>query len=292
MKPTDAAYVLLSNAVYIQANSKVGPTAPPGWTLIDKSEPNPSGMYAAAFQNNSTNEIVIAYEGTNLNNCASISPTNLLFCSGQSLDDAAITYGYNFEANADALAFAKQVSAKFGQGGKIPIYVTGHSLGGEEAEYVDWKASAVSGLTISGGDTFGAPGVPGFSGNGKSYNLTDYIYCGDRIGMYSAIGDSHVGNEIKIGSKSIVTEQNKLLASGNLSEIAQAGAWALSLHQLNNYAKYFRVTLPSTNSGGTSSLFNDVDFMNMITHPTLFSSGGVSGGRSSGDITLNSICIC
>ena len=139
--PTQTDYLNLSQAVYTTGGAT--PVAPSGWTLL-QSETLPSGMQAAAFQNTITHEIVISYEGTNLNNMT--SNFSLLF--EQLSADAAIANGVNPQANIDALNFAGKVA---GSAGGNPIYVTGHSLGGEEAEYVQAHGAA-NGLIISGGD--------------------------------------------------------------------------------------------------------------------------------------------
>ena len=46
----------------------------------------------------------------------------------------------------------------------MPIYVTGHSLGGEEAAYVQETVDTMElAYRLAGGTVFGAPGVPGLT---------------------------------------------------------------------------------------------------------------------------------
>jgi hypothetical protein len=70
------------------------------------------------------------------------------------------------------------------------IFVTGHSLGGAEAEAV----AANQNLDISGGDTFAAPGVSDLlSSNEPAPNLTNVVISNDPVGAYTGSG-SHVGD--------------------------------------------------------------------------------------------------
>ena len=184
--PTTADYLNLSQVVYTTGGI---PVAPPGWTLMTQSNGTPlfesissSGMQAAAFKNTTTGEIVIAYEGTNLSN----ETSNQSMLTGQLSADSAIVDGTPPQANLDALSFAARVADA---AGGSPVYVTGHSLGGEEAEYVQNAANAAnSPFSVGGGTVFGAPGVPQLVANGNSPNFTSYIDYGDAVGNYVASG--------------------------------------------------------------------------------------------------------
>ena len=102
--PTQTDYLTLSQAVYTIGGT--APVAPSGWTVLT-SQSLQSGMQAAAFQNNTTHQIVIAYEGTNLGN---LSPSNFSsYLAPQLSADAAIAAGKNPDANKVALAFAHNV---------------------------------------------------------------------------------------------------------------------------------------------------------------------------------------
>jgi hypothetical protein len=59
--PTVSDYLTLSQAAYTTGGEP--PSAPPGWTVM-LYQTDTNGMQAVAFQNASTGEIIIAYEGT------------------------------------------------------------------------------------------------------------------------------------------------------------------------------------------------------------------------------------
>ena len=100
--PTQTDYLTLSQAVYTIGGT--APVAPSGWTVL-MFQSLQSGMQAAAFQNNTTHQIVIAYEGTNLGN---LSPSNFSsYLAPQLSADAAIAAGKNPDANKVALAFQR-----------------------------------------------------------------------------------------------------------------------------------------------------------------------------------------
>lgn len=110
-----------------------------------------------------------------LNSYASESDTN----------DSEILNGEAPAALEDAVNFAMAVQAEFGAG---QIFVTGHSLGGVEAEAVA-AADGQGGLSIAGGATFGAPGLPGYSGGGNATlmtNFINYVDFGDPVGNYAS----------------------------------------------------------------------------------------------------------
>ena len=58
---TVAEHSRLSSYVYQGAS---GSSPPPGWLLIQPSEPKASGFYGEALQNTETGEIVVAFRGT------------------------------------------------------------------------------------------------------------------------------------------------------------------------------------------------------------------------------------
>jgi hypothetical protein len=130
-------------------------------------------------------DVVIAYRGT-VTLFDYLSDAQLAFGKKPSQFDLAVGFAETVERN---------VESAYGSG--YSYFVTGHSLGGAEAEDV----AAVLGL---GGDTFGAPGVSKIlSANGalsKGANLIDYVIAGDPIGNYTALSGSHVGMEMSLPS--------------------------------------------------------------------------------------------
>lgn len=150
------------------------PTTPLGTTSFEDVA---NGFYAQAFEDASGN-VIIAFEGS--------YPTVLTNLTAyDSATDAADIAIINGQAPTkilqDAYGFVEQVEFEYGS---HPIYVTGHSLGGLEAEYV---ASQLD--FIQGGATFGAPGLPGYYSNPLGVGsgaFVDYVDYGDPVGNYAS----------------------------------------------------------------------------------------------------------
>lgn len=180
--PTVKQYATLSNFVYKNGTLGAQTLAPVGWTAaangqVDKS----TGFQATAFQSQSDpNTIVIAYAGTTPN-------------AGAIGSDILLSDGDNMTANAQALAFAEHIEDMYPD---ASIYVTGHSLGGEEAEYVKMNL----GDAIDGGATFAAPGVPNAEPDQglTDSNWTNYVIAGDVIGNFTPADGDHYGNSVTL----------------------------------------------------------------------------------------------
>jgi len=147
-----------------------------------------AGLTAVTFVDNTPGtpdyeDVVIAYRGT--------------VTLSDYLSDALLAVGKKPSQFDAAVKFAVQDESAYPSSQGYSYFVTGHSLGGAEAEDV----AAVLGL---GGDTFGAPGVSkiltagGVLSNGA--NLTDYVIAGDLIGNYTALSGLHVGTEVSLPS--------------------------------------------------------------------------------------------
>src|SRR5579864_7611110 len=134
-------FIDASNAVYSRG-------VPSDLTLFESATNDADGFYAEAFQDQTNGRIIIAFEGTSFSN-------NSTYALGTTTADAEIFAGTAPAAFSDADQFYKQVAADTTQ----PIYVTGHSLGGAEAEYV-----ANNEPNVAGGVTSGAPGLPDYFG--------------------------------------------------------------------------------------------------------------------------------
>jgi len=150
-----------------------------------------SGMYADAFLTD-TGQIVIAFQGT-------ATLDQIL------KDDVPIFFQKVPPALRDAEEFAYTIR-EAARGATIPasqIFVTGHSLGGVEAQDVQrWSrvSSTIFGGTISvspdpfgGGVTYAAPGLPnygpGVPGSGyvkPDLTLIDYVDRGDPAGNFAS----------------------------------------------------------------------------------------------------------
>jgi hypothetical protein len=152
-----------SNAVYLDGPQTVGNLTPltVNGQLVFSSKPA-DGFYATAYIDSQSN-IIIAYRGT----------TSLSTLLGADVD---LANGERIPALQDAVDFANLVHSIVGS--TASIYVTGHSLGGAEA------AAAASNLNfISGGVTFGAPGLPAAAlGPVSPTNFVNYVEYLDPVG--------------------------------------------------------------------------------------------------------------
>jgi hypothetical protein len=129
------------------------------------------GFYGVAYQLPSGN-IIISFEGTVYGQLSNYSINSLI-------DDNEIDSNETPQAFLDAQSFAASVIATalslgpFGLNlSSSQISVTGHSLGGAEAEYVS------ANLELSG-VAFGAPGLPTYTGGTSASSFTTYVDYGD-----------------------------------------------------------------------------------------------------------------
>jgi hypothetical protein len=244
-----ASIVYSSNALIEKELTQVDSSA------LDNLNNNSDGFYAQAFKDLSGN-VIIAYEG-------STPGVNIFnsYVSASDSNDVEILKGQAPAALTDAVNFAKEVQREFGSADSI--YITGHSLGGAEAEAVA-LANGQAGLSIVGGVTFGAPGVPGYSGNGENSSiLTDYVDYGDPVGNYasdsgSALNDLAPPNMDHFGVVDLIGPPSGKDALKNAEKTARvdiSGGLAqflslLSHHDLvNQYAPDLSKTLGAPSSG-------------------------------------------
>ena len=133
------------------------------------------------------------------------------------------------------------------------IFITGHSLGGLEAE---WAALNIPGLT---GETFAAPGLPGYTSDPSTPALIDYIDRGDPLAnfasdtpagqLYGLTNIAHVGSVMPIGPTSnglelMVASAVKTAFPYFKSFVLPVIAYDLQYHFISNYANDLGVTLP------------------------------------------------
>ena len=221
---------------FYDASVAVGAGAvPAGYTLIDtlnQVDPNPQqdttdGFYGEAFAN-SSGQILIAFKGTYPN------PADL-FGLGTLKDDVQIKNNQRPPSFQDAVNFviniinaAKAINTEMIGEGESPLYslatlfLTGHSLGGAEAQYVASVAAATGVLSSSTyeGVTFAAPGLPQNPNANPIGSFLDYIDNGDPVGTYGSDTTAgqkgyaptnmyHYGTVVQIGS----TRVNYILAN-------------------------------------------------------------------------------
>lgn len=232
-----------------------------------------SGMKAVVFQAGE-GSIVIAYMGT------TASWTQIWA-------DLQLAVGGTPKAYEDALTFAREIAGQYPDN---TIYVTGHSLGGSEAEYVSWKMGY-------GGDQFAGTGINGFDNTSATRTpLYDYAVKGDPVANYSTdsgyaipwllLSDmDHVGTFKEIGSRWDAAALYTAYWSMNPIAIG----YCVTLHPLQNYAKELsltyidpavlmtqmaassRATSLSLDGGADSSLNTDINLslVNPVTILTL-----------------------
>ena len=203
--PSLQEYYTAANNVYadnaIGTQSGAAPPPSTGLTLLlDSRDPSltgnanwlSDGFFAQAFEDASGN-IIIAFEGSILNP-QDLSP----YALGSRAADAKIAFGQLPQALLDANTFALDVTQYLAQHslGSNPIYLTGHSLGGAEAEHV---ASTLNSAGNIGGVTFGAPGDPALQVPVQGPNFINYVDYGDPVGNFG----NHFGTVLHVGTQTL-----------------------------------------------------------------------------------------
>jgi hypothetical protein len=234
-----------SNAVYssnVDAVPFIIPESQP-FQLLYSSTNDSDGFSARAYIDPLGN-IIIAYEGSDLN------PLDLTgYGLGSKAADFALAQGERPQALQDAIDFASEAKVAAGAlgYGADPIYVTGHSLGGTEAEAAAIALnSSVQGGFISGAVTFGATGVPGYLSPGGNNDFINYVDYGDVVGNFAndSLSElsllaaavkmgSHFGSVDQVGSP---LNAALIAAAFATDDVEALGALIVNYHILSNYA--------------------------------------------------------
>ena len=158
----------------------------------------------------SAGNILIAFEGA--------TTDKSVYTIGAVAADADILAGRTPQAFIDALAFTQYVVQH--NPGADPIYLTGHSLGGAEAEYV-------GSLTTYSGVTFGAPGTlhHTYKAPVAGQSFIDYLDWGDLLGNFGF----HFGTVKEVGSIEDLLVALRAVRQGHPEA-------ALQFHRLTHYA--------------------------------------------------------
>lgn len=145
---------MLSMEVYDE--TKV--TGPYGWAILQKPTEDQlaTGLYAVAYRNQFTGEIVIAYKGTTLLDTGDLGA------------DVALTVHGEHPQFVAALEFADRINNAYGEQPGTIITTTGHSLGGGLAQL----AADVFGF---GGVTFDAPGMEQLTEGAAAAQFTAFL---------------------------------------------------------------------------------------------------------------------
>ena len=163
----------------------------PGYKIIKSARVENSGMQGVAYQNLTTGEILISYQGTNLSDPAMVG--------AHLAADKDLALGKTPPMFIDAAAFYDRVRK---DNGNTPIYLTGHSIGGGAAEYIASTRPDVAGGITWGAPGIGYPGIPGIpssvhpSDPSKFVNIVDKQ---DKIGLFVPVNGSHFGQVSLIG---------------------------------------------------------------------------------------------
>ena len=177
--PTTEEYLHASQSIYYPDHPEMAAQA--GLRLFTGRSGEPmtvsrKGTLGAAYLDRDNN-VVIAYQGTNSSRPFSASTREEVRADGQILN------GMRPPELREALGFADKVIREAGrQGiGISRIFVTGHSLGGAEAEYVAQQARLA-------GESFGAPGLPSYRGDktAGTPSFTNHVAHGDPVGNFAS----------------------------------------------------------------------------------------------------------
>lgn len=229
--PTVAQFLDAANAEYTLGGT------PPGMTpfLVNGRQlgmtDEISGMSAKVWITD-RHQVIIAYQGTTGGSNALLNP---LAAVTQTIADVGIYAQTTPPAERDALAFAREVASYAASRGVAAsnIFVTGHSLGGIEAEYVAQQ----TGLGGIGFEPTGIPKQLATPGNGS--NFVDVVTYGDPVGNYSsdikgeqpfapvyAPGQSgalpHYGQVVMVGTPADQAQLTQAVASWNNPGLNQA----------------------------------------------------------------------
>ncbi|MDE5464945.1 MULTISPECIES: hypothetical protein [unclassified Bradyrhizobium] len=171
------------------------PPLPAGYSILTNVPSRVSeshGFFAEAFTDDNGN-IIVAFEGSVLDP----SDPNFLTKWGMNSrgdDNDVLNHKIhvNNSAFSDALKFTNDVIAA---NPFSTVYLTGHSLGGAEAQYVASNLS--DDAHIGGGATFGSPGIfaDGLRPPTPSFDFINYLDYGDPIANFGI----HFGSTFAVG---------------------------------------------------------------------------------------------
>jgi len=252
----DAEFATISNAAY----SDNPPATIGNWVRQSVTPTSASGLFAVTYRNPITNQVVIAYRGT-----------DKLF-SGDGAADAAFLNGGTHPQFREAAELAKTTienihrEVRVNSSSMPEIFVTGHSLGGGLAQLVGW----IYGLN---GATFDAPGAQ------RVINSQDFLplvapYLNERAGavgasfinyiadrsLVSAVSE-HVGEPIRLISlaepgtlRAALTIFGIILTGGTGLIVAGATAGTVDGHSIDAIERSVDVLAGLTTALGVNGL--------------------------------------
>lgn len=219
-----------------------------------------SGLSARVWQTDE-HQVIIAYSGTSGGDTQYVNPLQNI---GQVIADLTFFSAKPTATKSDSLAFAQYVVSEAGKQGidVDDVFVTGHSLGANEAEYVGQQ----TGLGGVGFEGFGLPESDSAIGDGSNFIST--VNYGDIVGSLSSDVEGeqpaapdfdpqngsypHYGNLIMLGDPAAQVELHDNIRgivgpfSGNpyLSAIAEVLALGLNSGAISQYHNPSRVAEP------------------------------------------------
>lgn len=276
--PTSKDYLIACNAAYCECNLAEATSVIPSeatllkdvtnslvsmgeksWDVLTVDYIPKDGFYGVAFLTN-TGNLLVTYEGTN--------PVPSTYGVATIAADALVVAHRTptqLVADDDKFALGAENLAAATHGFNGDAYVTGHSLGGVEAEYatleLNSSAGHVSGVTFDGGATFGALGIPGYSHRATpAPPLIDYVDYGDPAGNYASNMPSGGGKDyFPIFS----TPQDHV---GTVEMVGKPSDWDIfsakflefDYHYLPRYEDDLGVSITGGTTVGTPSLAADL----------------------------------
>ncbi|MTJ80362.1 MAG: hypothetical protein F8N37_05005 [Telmatospirillum sp.] len=218
------------------------------WTVVSIQYTPKDGFYGVSFLNNS-GSLIIAYEGTSP--AASTYGLATLKADAEIQQHHTPTQLFNDVAQ---FALASESAAQTHAGFNGNAYVTGHSLGGIEAEsaaiYLNSQSHNAQGVSFGGGVTFGATGIPGYVNNpATAPKLVNYVDYGDPVGNYASHMPAGTGNDY-IAVPLITPPQDHV---GTVAMVGDPGDWnvvsptflTFGYHMLDHYAEDMGVSIPT-----------------------------------------------
>ncbi len=175
--PTVTQFLNAANSEYVIGGVPAGMHAFTFWGVPVSYTDDLTGCSAQVWVT-PQNQLIIAYQGTTGGENIAINPIAALT---QIIADIGIYAGSVSPAESDSLNFANFVIglAKAEGYSTSNIFVTGHSLGGIEAEYVAQQ----TGLAGIG---FEPTGIPVSKGEGSGSNFVNVVTYGDPVGNYAS----------------------------------------------------------------------------------------------------------
>lgn len=258
--PSPADDVWFSEAAYRGPGADYS-DAPPGWSEVKESDPNPDGYYGVAFRNGDTGEIVVANRGSRPSYQGLTQ--DWLGSDPKIAAQGALGVPAAFQR---ATEFGDQVQAEFPG---APMHFTGHSLGGAEAQV---QAAEVGGTAT----TFGAPGaafaVDSDQAKSAANSVTNYVLPGDVIGGTG----SHIGKTIMLSPagatllKSGIAGGAGLLIGGPLGTLIALVGVIIANHPLGNYEAALAESSeaspdPASGGGMPAARLTDMHVCPMVT---------------------------